>query len=237
MAYTSSYGRKEEKKQQRRLVIAIIGSILLIAFVIIFGLKILVGFSLLVEKIRGGSPATQTQQRFLAAPVLNSLPEATNSATLVITGSATPGTTMIVYVNDQEQKKLTIEDNGKFSLRDLSFKEGKNTVSSKVIDESGTTSDLSNVVMVTIKKTPPNLELTSPDANSTIKGDTNTVDVNGVTDEDSTISINGRFVMVKNDHTFFYQYPLNEGDNVLKIIATDRAGNQTIVERRVMYQK
>lgn len=232
----SRIGRYEERKLRTRLVLSIIGSIAIIAFLLVFGLKILVGFSLLVERLKGNSP-TQQAQTLLLAPTLDPLPIATNSATLSVTGTGTPGAILILYVNEGETKKLTIPSDGRFSVPSVKVIEGQNTVSAKLTDEKQNLSDLSNVLTVTVKRSPPSLEITSPSPNATITGDKNTVDVVGKAEEGSTVTLNDRFVVVRNDGSFFYTVPLSDGDNTLKVIATDAAGNQTIVERKVTYQK
>ncbi|MEK7587654.1 MAG: hypothetical protein AAB457_02455, partial [Patescibacteria group bacterium] len=229
--------RYEEKRLRMRLVLAVLGSIAILVFILVFGFKILVGFSLLVDKIRGGSPTSQNAQTLLLPPSLDPLPGATNSATLIIAGSGTPGAILILYVNEGETQKLTIPTDGRFSIPSVKILEGTNTISAKITDEKQNTSELSNVLAITSKRTPPSLELTSPSSNTTINGDTNTVSVVGKTEQDTIISINDRFAVVSADGSFRYPYQLAEGDNILKIAATDAAGNQTVIERRVTYQK
>ncbi len=229
--------RYEERKLRTRLLLAVVGSIAIVGFLLVFGLRILVGFSLFVDAIRGGTPASQQQQSLILPPVLDPLPVATNSASLTVSGSATPGLILLVYVNEKETKKLTVPADGRFSVPSLRVSDGLNTISAKATDEKQNMSDLSNVLTITIKRSPPALEVNSPAPNTTITGDQNKVDVSGKAEEQSSITVNDRFVVVHNDGSFSYSYPLNEGDNVLKIIATDAAGNQTIVERTVKYQK
>lgn len=234
---SSRIRRYEERKLRMRLILAIIGSIAIIGFLLVFGLKILVGFSVLVDKLRGASPASSSSQSVLLPPILDPLPTATNSATLTVSGAGSPGNILILYVNNSEAKKLTIPSDGRFSVADLKFTDGDNTVSAKLTDEKQNVSDLSNVLTVTVKRSPPSLEVTSPAPNATITGDKHSVDISGKTEEESTVTVNDRFVVVRTDGSFFYTYPLNDGDNLLKVVATDAAGNQTIVERKVVYQK
>lgn len=229
--------RYEERRLQRRLLLALIGSIAIIIFFLVFGLKILVGFSLMVDAIRGGTPASQQQSSLILPPVLDPLPTATNSASLTVAGSATPGLILLVYVNEEETKKLLVPKDGRFSVSSIKVLDGTNTISAKVTDEKQNMSDLSNVLTIRIKRSPPALDISTPAPNATIIGDQNKVDVSGKAEEESTITVNDRFVVVQNDGSFSYPYPLNEGDNTLRIVATDAAGNQTIVERKVTYQK
>jgi hypothetical protein len=235
--YVTRYGRIEENKQKKRLVLAVVGSVALIVFLLMFGFKMLIGFSLLVEKLRGSTPPTQnSSQIIIQPPTLNPLPVATKSGSLVLSGSGQYGLTAIIYVNNSETKNISVAKTGEFAAQ-LSLKDGVNTISAKLMDSAGNLSDLSNIVSVEIKQKQPTLNISSPGDNASILGDTNYVTVSGITDDNTTVTVNGRFIVIKSDDTFSYQYPLNEGRNILSIIATDEAGNTTTVERNVTYQK
>jgi bacillopeptidase F len=114
---------------------------------------------------------------------------------------------------------------------------GANTISARLTDAKGNLSDASNIVSITYANTPPKLVVSDPADNSTVNGDTASVVVNGTTDDNITVTINDRMVVVKSDDSFSYTFPLNDGDNTLKIVATDAAGNQTTVTRKVTYHK
>lgn len=236
MPIYSRLRRVEEKKAQKRLLIALGGSFALLVFLGLFGLKLLVGFSLLVDRIRGGSPAPSAQQNLILPPVLDPLPEATNSATLQISGKGTPKLQAIIYVNDKEYKKLPVADDGTFTQSDIAVDEGSVTVSAKLADEKGALSDLSNVITTLIDRKPPTLEITKPDDNTTVNDGTHRVTVEGTSEEDARITINGRIVVTRSDGTFAYRMPITDGANKLNVVASDAAGNQTTVERNVIYQ-
>lgn len=216
---------------------SLVGILGIFTLLLIFGLKLLVSFSLFIDKIRGNSPQVQTQNNILLPPTLDPLPNATNSATLIITGSGQAGLTLILYKNETEVKQLVIPTPGTFSISTLSLDEGENTISAKVKNDKGAISDLSNVVRVTIRRNPPDIDVSSPQNGATVHGEKKAVTVTGKVKEDTTVTINGRFVVVQNDGSFAYDFPLNDGDNILKITATDVAGNQTSIERKVTYSK
>lgn len=230
----SRISRVEERKAKRRLAIAFLGSISLLVFLAFFGLRILVGFSLFIDRIRGTSPQTPQQSAILLSPILEQLPEATNAATLRIIGKATPKTTLILFINAIEYKKLPVAESGDFSVDEIPVSEGDVTVSAKVTDGKQT-SDLSNIIRTVVDRTPPKLTIDAPADNSTINDGTRAVTVTGLTDEDMKVTINGRIVVVKSDGSFTYRMPINDGDNKLTIIARDGAGNETTAERTVKY--
>jgi len=195
----------------------------------------LVGFSLLVDRLRGSSPQSQ-QQPIVLPPMLDPLPESTNSATLTVHGKANPKMQLILYLNDAEYKKLVISDDGSFEVIDIPVQEGTVSMSAKQMDEKNNVSDLSNVITTAVDRTAPKLTIDKPEDGVTVNDGTHKVAVSGVTDEDMKVTINGRIVVLKADGSFTYSMPLNDGENKLKIISLDPAGNETIVERRVIYQ-
>lgn len=232
----SRIARVQEKRERKRLIYALFGIVALIVFFALFGLKMLVGFSLLVDRIRGGSPSVKQTENLLLPPVLNPPPEATNSAEIFISGSAQPNRTLVLYVNGLETKKFSIDQSGIFSYL-LTLSDGTNSVSAKVVDEKGEMSELSQVYTVTVKKIAPKLEISQPNNGDKITGEKNSVLVTGKTEESSKVTVNGRLAIVSSDGSFRMTVTLSEGDNTLTIIATDVAGNQTLVERKVTYER
>ena len=228
--------RHEEKILKTRLLAASLGIMGLLAFLFLFGVKTLIGFSLFVDKIRGNAPPAQQQPVPLLPPILDPIPEATNSGNLLIAGTAAPEVTAIIYVDDTEKTKVTVPKDGKVSFP-VALSDGNHTISAKLTDEKGAISELSNVLRITIKKGKPQLSLTSPDDNASVIGDTNKVTVRGKTDPDNEIRVNGRLAPVLNDGSFELDVPLPEGSTTIAITATDEAGNETKIERHVSYQK
>ena len=232
----SRFSRLEEKKQRRRLALALVGTLAIVIFLILFGFKLFVGFSVFVESLHGAPSPTPTPQTYIVPPTLDPLPIATNSAGFKVSGVGQTGLTAILYVNNQEMDRVAVTPNGSFSTQ-ITFKTGTNTVSAKLVDAKGNTSDLSNVLSTTIKKSSPILEIDAPTDNTTVSGDTNTYTIKGKTEDNTTVTVNGRFVVVNSDNTFSYDYPLTGGDNKLAIVATDQAGNATTINRTVTYNK
>lgn len=233
----SRLSRVQDRKDKRRLILAIAGIFGIFILILLFGVKALIGFSLLVEKLRGGSTPAAQLQTIILPPTLNPPTEATNSAAISVTGKGQDGLTLILYVNNKEFTQVSIKKDGTFTVPSVPLADGSNTISAKQTDAKGNLSDLSNIVTVTYGNAPPKLIVSDPADNSTVTGDSNTVTVNGMTDDNVTVTINDRVVVIKTDNSFSYGYPLNEGDNILNIVATDAAGNQTTIQRKVTYHK
>lgn len=231
-------GRLEENKQQKRLILAIAGTVGILIFFVLFGVKILIGFSVFVDSIRGNSPSNvQPQQAIVLPPTLDPLPIATFSSSLRVSGAGKSGLTAIVFDNNKELKKTTVAGNGVYSLQLPPLKEGNHILTVKLADNSGKMSESSMPISVQIKITKPVLTIDSPDDNATVTGDSNFVPIKGTTENDTTVTVNSRIAVVKTDNSFVYSYPLQDGDNTISITATDVAGNQTTIERKISYHK
>lgn len=230
--------RYSERQQKKRLTLSLVGIAVLVTFISLFGVKILIGFSLLVDKLRGGTPSTPPATvQIILPPVLDPLPDATNSSTLTISGKGQSGLTIILYQNEEEYMKFKVSKDGIFRVSSVPLKEGKNIFSAKLSDQKGITSDLSNIIIVVMNNNPPLLDISEPIEGAIVRGEKNIVALQGRTEEEVSVTVNGRFVVLTNDNSFLYDYPLNEGSNTLSIVATDVAGNQTIIDRHVTYQK
>src|SRR3989344_1813608 len=233
----SRYDRIEDRRAKKRLYYAIAGIIGVLLFLLLFGVRILIGFSVFVDWIRGAPPQQQQQSALLLPPILDPAPEATFSAHIKITGSAQADTTLIVYLNEKEFKKMTVPAEGTFELEDVALQKGENVMSAKITDGKENMSQLSNVLHIIQKSEGPLMEVTSPDDRKEVVGDDSRLTIEGKTEEESSVTVNGRFVVVNSDGAFHYTINLSEGETILKIVATDVAGNQSQIERRVTYRR
>ncbi len=63
------------------------------------------------------------------------------------------------------------------------------------------------------------------------------VQIEGQTEPDAFLTLNGQIIDVKEDGTFVYTYTLqNSGWNDLNFLAEDPSGNKTKVTKRVEYK-
>ncbi len=235
---SSRLARFEEKKLKTRLLFAVIGTLLVITLLVVFGFRLMISFFIFLDQMRGKSSTNQSPSTVLVIPpYLDPLPAATMSGKLIITGRGQANATIILYINDSETKRETISDDGTFSITSQNLPEGSYTIRAKTTDSNGNTSNFSNTITTIIKKRPPLLEISSPVDDMMITGDDNILQIEGKTDEGVDIRVNDRFVIVKPDGSFIYPYPLEEGENILTIQAIDQAGNITKVEKIVTYKK
>jgi transcriptional regulator with XRE-family HTH domain len=78
---------------------------------------------------------------------------------------------------------------------------------------------------------PPTLLIIEPKESQIISS--NTLQVNGKTDPDVTITVNNQPVIVNSDGSFSDQIDVNKNMTEIKIIAKSRSGKETVVTRRI----
>jgi hypothetical protein len=203
----------------------------------VFGFRLFIGFFVFLDQLHGKETTKETTNALVIPPYLDPLPIATGSGKITLTGRGQANATVVIYVDGDVTKKAQIDKDGTFRITSISLPEGNHTIKAKTEDDHGIDSEYSNSTETTIKKHPPELEITKPNDNITVNGDDNTTAVEGKTEEDADVRINDRYVVVRPDGTFSYPYPLQEGQNVIKIKSIDRAGNTIEVVRNVTYKK
>lgn len=224
------YSRKEkveEKKNVRKaflLIVATVGVVLLFFF---FGLPMVVKFSAFLTDIRKSSePVEVSDTTPPPPPRFDPIPEFTNKLEVDIKGSTEPGVSVILYLNNKIEEIVSDSD-GHFS-HTFKLNKGKNSFSSLAKDKTGNESQETNKQTVTFDDQAPELTITKPEDGSEFYGSKERqVVIEGETEEDVSVSINGRKVVVDSDGTFAFATTLSEGQNEFKVKAEDEAGNTT----------
>lgn len=231
----SRLSKKNEAKNLRTIFLSIIGIILVIYILLKFGLATLVNISLFLSGKNNQNQAIQNQINFISAPILNPLPNATNSAKINVTGKSIKDITIKLYLNNLSQDQTETDGNGNFTFS-INLEAGDNQIKT-LAEKNGKKSDFSNVLSITFKNSKPNLSISSPTDGQTFKKDQNSVNVTGTTDPGTTITVNGFWAIIDESNNFSYILPLQNGDNQIKVVANDQAGNQTEKNIKVNYSQ
>jgi bacillopeptidase F len=77
--------------------------------------------------------------------------------------------------------------------------------------------------------------VTSPTDGQTFAKDQGSVQVSGKTDNNVKITVNGFWAIVDDSNNFSYALPLQGGENQIKVVAEDKAGNTTQKDIKVTY--
>ncbi|MFD2046407.1 S8 family serine peptidase [Ornithinibacillus salinisoli] len=146
----------------------------------------------------------------------------TNDASVTVEGTASPTTTVNLLNNGEEVGSAEIGDDGNFAI-DVELTEGENefTAVSIVNGEEATESES---VTVTLDTEAPELTIENPSDGD--KTNRETVTVEGLIADDhlDSVTVNGQEASVS-DGTFSKRIILDEGENVIEVVATDLAGN------------
>lgn len=220
------------QKTKKNLLISVLGIVLIILLALKFGIPLLVNLSLLLSGSQKKNEVIQNSS-FIAPPILDSLPQATNSGSIVVSGAASKKQDVNLYINDSLIDTVKTRDDGRFSFKET-IKPGENSVNARVTVD-GKESDLSNTAIIVFKSAPPFLAISSPSENQSFSKDQNIAEIKGSTDTDVKITINGLWAITDDSGKFAYELPLQNGENRIKVTATDIAGNKTEKEIKVTY--
>lgn len=227
----------QEKKNKNTIWLSVIGIVLVLFILFKFGIEALINFSLFLggNKNSQNLKSSSNQFNFVASPILDPLPTATNSAKITISGVSDKDRIITVYINNKKVDEIETDNKGHFST-DENLVKGENVINVKAKYKEKQ-SDLSNSYNVIYKNSAPKLELTSPNDGQTFNKDQNKANVSGQTDSDVTITINGFWAVIDDNNNFSYILPLQNGDNQIKIEAIDQAGNKTEKTIKVNYSQ
>lgn len=230
----SRLSRRMERKTKKNLLLSVLGIILVLLLVFKFGLPLLINLSLFLSGPKDISEQSENKNpSFIAPPIFNSASTATSSANIIISGIASKDQTISLYVNNDLFDEATTEDNGGFSF-EPTLKSGENSIKAKAIMKDKE-SEFSQTLTIIFKSAPPSLNVTAPTDGQSFGKDQSTVDVQGTSDQDVKITVNNFWAITDSDGSFSYRLPLQNGENKIKITATDIAGNKTEKEIKVTY--
>lgn len=222
-----------EQKNKKNLVLSILGIVLIILLVFKFGIPLLINLSMFVSGSKSKEEVKIQDPSFIAAPVLDSFPQATRSANILISGIASKDQTISLYINEELINKTETKEDGKFSFEET-LKPGENIVKTKAAIKNKE-SEFSNTITIIYKSAPPSLNINSPADGQSFSKDQNSVEVKGTTDSDVRVTINGFWAITDMSGNFSYKLLLKNGENIIKIIAADLAGNKTEKEIKITY--
>jgi bacillopeptidase F len=229
--YRGGY-RKRRKKSLSRVYLLLL---LIFSFVVFKW-----GFSFLIEVIgkTGGNSTQTTELNDTVAPqtpVISALPEATNSAQIKIEGYTEADAEVEYLVNSRKVISEQTDESG-FYKAVLDLEDGENLIQVTARDQAGNESSSEPVKVVYDFKT-PEIKIVSPTDGQEFFGvQKQNISVYGeVSEADANLKINNTFVRLDNNGLFDQQVRLNEGENEIKLVATDMAGNLSEVVLKVSY--
>ncbi|MEZ7172848.1 S8 family serine peptidase [Sporosarcina sp. OR05] len=160
----------------------------------------------------------------VAGPQITTPGSITNKANVVVEGTASPTTTITLKNNGKNVSSVVVGDNGAFSFPTV-LTEGEN-VFTAVSTINGRVTGESAPVAFTLDTKKPILTITSPRNGSKTKNEVVTVTGKVADANLKSVTVNGQKATVTDKGTYSKRILLDEGENVIKVVAKDEAGNQ-----------
>lgn len=170
----------------------------------------------------------------LAPPVLNIPYEATKTSQINISGFSTPNSKVNLYIDDALKQTADVSVEGRFLFENIDLSLGVNNIFGKTLDEKGDESLSSKTIRIIFDNEKPTLEISSPQDGIQIQGERK-VSVEGTSEPDAKVYINGSQIILGKEGTFKLDQSLNDGENIFIIKAVDKALNETEIETRVEF--
>lgn len=227
--------RREERVIVKRVISLSILTIALGIFLLTLGIPILGRFADFLEvALRKNDKQETSNIKTPQPPILDELPQATNSAKLIVGGFASDGKTVEIFLGGEKVTEVKISDH-KFIYEDLSLRDGANVISAKAVAD-GRQSDFAVEKTVVLDKEAPKLEIGTPSEGQSFSGN-NRIKVSGETDRDAQVFANGFLASVNIEGKFEVFVPVGEGETTIEIKAVDLAGNIKTETRKINFKK
>ncbi len=203
---------------------------------ITIGLPLLINGSVFVGKLLGkGGAEKEKNTQALGDFSVNEIPSATNSAQVNIGGKVESLNTIEVFLNGSKTDDLDVKDKQDFSTTITGLQVGDNQIYFVGKLDQATTIKKSDIYTITYRNQKPKLEISDPQDKLITPRDE--IKVSGKTDSNISVTVNDAPVTVDSGGNFQTSVKLKEGENKIKIIVQDTAGNSDSKELTVKYEK
>jgi hypothetical protein len=225
----SLLSKKESKRSLRQAIFFSLLTIALAALVFIYGIPAVIKMAVFIGDIRSSSTPVELKDKIPPAPpIFKDTPEATNIAKINLHGFAENGSMVKIYLTGQPMGEVVADNDGNFSLDNLVLTLGTNEITAVAVDTSDNKSRESERLVIWYDNQAPELEISQPADKSTITSEDSEVEIMGKTETEVNLLINEHLVVIDSNGNFKYKFSLTTGENLINIVATDKAGNQTI---------
>jgi len=221
MTTIQSHKNRLFKKQ-----VALFGFLLLLTviFLFSFGFKILFGTSLFINQIFNKDDAliTPTKEIFLGDLTIDSIPEATNSATILVSGFIDKFDSVAIYLNETKVDEIKIASNSfNFEIKDL--QKGENKLYFLAKSNKHKEKKQTETFKVLYADEKPKIEIKEPaDQLKTVK---NEIKIIASTAKENVTKINGFPIVLDVQGNFESSVKLKNGENKIIILVIDIYGN------------
>jgi hypothetical protein len=224
----------EQRRLLKQTVLYVVGGIvILILFVAVL---MPAAIRLFFKAIDGNKTPGLTDTLPPQVPVLSLPYQATNSATIALTGFGEANSKVSLVVNSSPVATVDVGGDGQFK-QDLRLEKGDNDLVVYGTDAAGNESAQSAPYHVFMDDEPLKIDISEPTSPAQVVGKKNQqLLIKGKTKPNTKVYVNDRLNTVKEDGSFEILQPLAEGDNTLKVRGVDKAGNTVELELQVNFK-
>lgn len=154
--------KHENKQIIQKILIAVVLFVAAIIFFFSAGIKMLVSFTLFLNQLANGNSQQQALQKTESFNTVNidPIPSATNSATLLFSGTSLNFDKLEIYLNDEKQDEINISDT--FSGEVKGLEKGDNKVHFIAKSSSSKETKKTPTYSILFKSEKPKLEIQEP---------------------------------------------------------------------------
>lgn len=247
------YVRRAERKLGRRrhpLAVTVVASVVFAVAGALFAQAIGVGIGAGIDDLRESIVSTlpegldsdlvvrEAPVVVSTAPILDGLPEFTRSNDLFVEGrvpafAVRPGSSIALALNGRPVGVLSLSADGRFGSVPVTLPDGTSTIEATLIE--GNTEIASTSHTVTVDREAPELTIVRPATGATVVG--TEVILEGSTEPAADVTVNDRALRPNPDGTFTERLVVTPGPLVLRVLARDRAGNETKTEIGIVVEE
>ncbi len=228
--------RVQEKKMKNTIFLYIVILFVVIYLIFTFGIKLLLNTSSFISGLfpqPSVKPSTKLEDGINSVDVY-SIPQATNSAKIIVSGSTLNFDILEFYINGKKVKeKESVADTFSEEIGDL--EKGNNEIYIKAKSKESKTEKNTIIYKVFYKNEKPKIEILEPTDNFTTNNQD--IKVKGNTGKETYIRVNDSPVVVDVNGNFETSVRLKDGENQIQITAVDIAVNTESKTVKVIYQK
>lgn len=228
MSMQTRLQRRQDKESLRQAGKYILLTLIGLGLIIKFGLPSLIRLATFISNLGSSRQPTEVINSLPPLqPILNALPEATNSGKISVSGYSGAGVMIRLFRDGLNLADQLTDTNGDFEFKDAVLKPGENNLYAQAENNQGAKSEPSQSFTVYFDDEKPDLTVDSPGSGGRFFDADSPITLAGKTEAESQLTVNGKFIHLDSEGNFSASWPLSPGDNQLDFVATDRAGNTT----------
>lgn len=173
-------------------------------------------------------------------PYLSIENDYTKESTINLSGTAESSKKVTLFKNGEYSEETIADSSNKFEFASVPIKAENDSITKFYVvveDGHGGKSPQSNLILVTYDDKKPILSVSDPISDQRIKDYSRSYEVKGKTEKDAKVTINEKLGRVSPEGDFSVNVALKDEVNILKVVATDKAGNESVIEVPVYFEK